>query len=206
MSDEKVAHSGPDPLAAVAGPHTTIDKEEADKGMPHVGAPGLGYALPARNDGMIYARPFRCTSVNSVNQHVSGYVDFEPEDRIPNPSLPGTAIPVGPYSMFVRDIPMGNPSQPNTVHWLAANYMGRSDGPGLTPDAPPEVVHPENLDPSAFKGVPGNFQPSPPQPAPMPDSAPPAGHEPDPADRNKDGVVSEAEQRRFDKRHPHEKP
>lgn len=179
---------GPDPRLAEAGPQTILDNTNPDKGMPHVAAPGLGYALPPRNDGMIYARPFICTSVDSRNQHVSGYVFWEPEDRVPNPGV-GNLVYIGPYSAFVRDIPMGNPSQFNTVHWLAANYMGRSDGPGLTP-AEQDTVVKELIEPVVAGQV---------------NAATDAQQvDPDPADRNKDGVTTPAEQRQFDKHHkPH---
>lgn len=186
MSDDKYV-PGADPLAGVAGPQTKIDHENADKGMPHVAAPGLGYALPPRNDGMIYARPFVCTSVDSRNQHVSGYVFWEPEDRVPSPGV-GSLVYIGPYSAFVRDIPMGNPSQFNTVHWLAANYTGRSDGPGLTSVGSVETVAEVPPDSS-----PSNTQTA--EPAQTFDAA----------DANKDHKVTPKEQRQYDRLHEHEK-
>jgi hypothetical protein len=103
------------------------EREEQGSGMPAVGVAGLGYALPARADGMIYARPIIVTSVESTRQLVSGYVFIEPEDTRP------AGRDTGSGSFFIRDAKMGNPAEPGTCHWLAKNYVGRSDGPGLTP-------------------------------------------------------------------------
>lgn len=120
---------GPDPRAAVAGPQTTLDDENVDKGMPSVGCSGLGYALPARADGNVYARPIVVTSVESTRQLVTGFVFCQPDDARPEWGVGDVA----PGIFFVRDAKMGNPAEVGTCHWLASNYTGRSDGPGLTP-------------------------------------------------------------------------
>ena len=54
MSDEK-HQPGPDSRLAEAGPHTTLEGPEKHPPVPSGGAPRLGYALPPRADGMIYA-------------------------------------------------------------------------------------------------------------------------------------------------------
>jgi hypothetical protein len=113
------------------------EREEQGSGMPAVGVAGLGYALPARADGMIYARPIIVTSVESTRQLVTGHVFIEPNDITPaSVNVKG----IGAFHLFVTDAKMGNPAEPNTVHWLAKNYMGRSDGPGLTPVGSTEVT------------------------------------------------------------------
>lgn len=167
MADQK--HTpGPNPLESVAGPHTTIDETHGNQGsgMPAVGVAGLGYALPAQADGNIYARPIIVTSVDSRTQRVSGWVVAEPDDNPPGMS-------------WVQDAKMGNPSEPGTCHWLAKNYMGRSDGPGLTPIGSTEVTEDVSE---------GN-------------QTPPRNPEQvfDPADADKDGTVTKKEQKQHDK-------
>jgi len=115
MSDPK--HTpGPDARLPEAGPHTTLDNENPDKGMPYVGAVLL-YQLPSG-----YSRPFIATSVHSQDEHASGWL--LPDARLDGP-------PTG--LTFFADVPFGTTGQAHTWHWPIKTYTGRSDAPGLTP-------------------------------------------------------------------------
>lgn len=116
MSDPK--HTpGPDARLPEAGPHTTLENDNADKGMPSVGDILL-YQLPPV-DGLAFSRPLLVTSVHSQDQRVSGRVFTDQLDSQPD--------------FNVHDVAFGQAGQSNTWHWPVRGYTGRSDAPGLTP-------------------------------------------------------------------------
>lgn len=133
MSDPKFAR-GIDSRIAVAGPHTTLDDTNFDKGMPSVGDTLL-YQLRPESEGMAYSRPFLVTSVDSRNQHVSGWLLRDA--RLDS----GSDVPE-----FVFDIPFDPAGQVDSWHWPVRGYTGRSDAPTLTPVGSTEVtaVSPES--------------------------------------------------------------
>ncbi len=171
---------GPGPLESIAGSHATIENLDNQPGnaMPFVGDPGWGYSLPPRADGMIYSRPFLCTSIKSDRPRATGWVFIEPGD-----TRPTVVEGPGVVMLFVRDIPMGNPAEPDKIHKLAKNYPGRSDGPGLTPEGSTEVAQEVPVET-------GNVDTQPLTP-------PTAGKEFDPADKNQDGTTTRQEKRDF---------
>ena len=132
MSDSKYV-PGPDPLQAVAGPHTTLDKENPDKGMPSVGSTLL-YQLPPDANGLAFSRPFVVTSVHSQDQHVNGWLmpDFQLDHS---------------GQRWCQDIPFGTPGQADTWHWPVKGYTGRSDAPQPVPID--EVEHVTEVPPDA---------------------------------------------------------